>query len=1183
VQTASSAGARAVANDADGGSADAERTSAVNVRATSLSAEHAAMVAASVRRGHAFASGFSAAELAERRCQMHRESALVLAKNGDVLDCIVGRTWRILTERWTPICRGLGVLGVSANELRGVKRALEYPVHSFDWCRSIVEGPSKWYLGDGRALAVDVIWFLGQVEGKRLRVGTWLAHDLVERYLVACAFDRVLSLGREEVELVLDRVFDQRVFDQRAFDPSAFNHSSFNQRVLGQRVFNHRRFEPDVVGGSALAGGVEASPLEAGFAAFRRFKRHDELDEARRERPSAVPDVREMPDGPRHARTDSASARSRNGVQSFGHRAFVMLAMLVGLPLESPFAGLGASEALLLERRARWLATFLREKPRSNNTPGSHLACGIIAVKRTLKELALSSERADSRIVQAERRRRTLIGDRNRAADLVYQSLLGRADEAVDPSRREHACNEELERLDEQLFRLRLEHQSRVMEGFARAWDDERLAGRVVEMDYERARAELAQPDGEPPALLPMGLVRSPAVWVFEYGMCLGRIALALAFAASVQVHYLALGLVLFGLNLYVIEPVVFKLQMSALGLFLEGPGHKLLDLRRYLQDGLPAGVTFRLPITVPKFSSNPAWTNLNAIIQAALTRSLTTSFTLVPFAMRRGQKHVTIELEDGAEWDVAARATALCGALKAELELGRAKFPLETRVSAKGRRVTITLTDDDKKIWGLIGDDASQAFIYLWRNLRALADTLSYLGDKFQPVFILASNTEDPDAVEYELAEIQKLQAWSDREYGGQVGFLYLLRGGEWCSYNSRLERFDEKDKTFARAVGHFKRQLSDPTTVARERVLCTLIQALEPKQIAAAFNTTLDDPNFFEAFAEFAFERLPPQASPTDDTLRLLACRRGGEDLPREELRRLNRELLLTALPMRVRGAFFKKVGNDIAVQELLVAGKTRPTTYVDRRVQEHVQDPALPNYARVWGDFGRYTGLAGTTPDIQDAILRGDDVPVESVPELGAILDDKNEFGAGEIEKGLATLLHPENRHVVIGVPRIDVTLPEHEGQAVVSEYILAAQTARSAHNAKDGLTRMQVFSMSSPAYGKWFKRPKPYLAHYARESLNAAHALSHDFQQSYLVAGASGRLGGFTEGLYGPKRFEVRAAAEPSLAATRASVAKPASAFCRAWTRIKNPLCFKTRLSFRNQRFFRSPFGARGRTR
>jgi hypothetical protein len=152
---------------------------------------------------------------------------------------------------------------------------------------------------------------------------------------------------------------------------------------------------------------------------------------------------------------------------------------------------------------------------------------------------------------------------------------------------------------------------------------------------------------------------------------------------------------------------------------------------------------------------------------------------------------------------------------------------------------------------------------------------------------------------------------------------------------------------------------------------------------------------------------------------------------------------------------------------------------------------------------------------------------------VPEVGAIIDDKNNFAPGEIEKGLATMLHPENRHIVIGVPRINVTLPEDKGRTVSSEYILGAQGARESHNAADGLTKVRIFELSSAAYGKWFQRPKPYLAHYVLEVLNAAHALSHDFQQSYLVAGAGGQLAGFSEALYGPNRFEVHSAESPAL--------------------------------------------------
>jgi hypothetical protein len=119
----------------------------------------------------------------------------------------------------------------------------------------------------------------------------------------------------------------------------------------------------------------------------------------------------------------------------------------------------------------------------------------------------------------------------------------------------------------------------------------------------------------------------------------------------------------------------------------------------------------------------------------------------------------------------------------------------------------------------------------------------------------------------------------------------------------------------------------------------------------------------------------------------------------------------------------------------------------------------------------------------------------------------------------------MLHPENQHIVIGVPRIEVTLPEDKDGTISSAYVRSVQVAREIHNAADGLTRAGMFELSSAAYGKWLLRPRAYFAHYAREALNAAHALSHDFQQSYFVAGAGGRLGAFCEALCGPSRFEV----------------------------------------------------------
>jgi hypothetical protein len=188
--------------------------------------------------------------------------------------------------------------------------------------------------------------------------------------------------------------------------------------------------------------------------------------------------------------------------------------------------------------------------------------------------------------------------------------------------------------------------------------------------------------------------------------------------------------------------------------------------------------------------------------------------------------------------------------------------------------------------------------------------------------------------------------------------------------------------------------------------------------------------------------------------------------------------------------------------------------------------VQDPGVPNYVSAWGDFARYTGLSGTSEEIRASILGGRDVHVDRAPEVGAVVDDKNDFEPGEIEKGVATMLHPANAHVVIGVPRIYVTLPRRAGEPVVSEYLRAVKADRDTHNTTDARSRTVVFGASSPAYGKWWHRPLPYLAQFSQGVLNPAHALSHDFQQSYLIAGAAGRLAAFTEALYGPTRFRIK---------------------------------------------------------
>ncbi|HYP76087.1 MAG TPA: hypothetical protein VER12_09035 [Polyangiaceae bacterium] len=795
----------------------------------------------------------------------------------------------------------------------------------------------------------------------------------------------------------------------------------------------------------------------------------------------------------------------------------LFIATLFGVPVNAP--RFGRDRGPILREKARWLARFAQEPPRGFNTVGAHLACGVIAVKRELKATCLAEERTHRELSRLRKERKALLEARREFTQRAARMLAAGHRGARASSRRAHRCSSLIENLDARSLHLRLAVQRDVVAEFIDNWRELYSSGEVGKALYDSVAEQLRQPEGELEALLPSGLVPSRKAYLFEYGMFFGRVALAVAFVATFETSSLAWSIALLLLTLYVIEPVVQKLYLSSFNLLLDSPGHKLLDLKRYLDANVADGGVFRVPITVPKFSSNPARSNLQAIIDAALQQAGTRPLQIVPFALHAGVKETVLQF---GEAESSERLLATKAALEAELSRNVARLPLATKVTVTESRVTIHLLDEPEKIWHLVGEDANQAFTYLKRNLEGLKDSIAYLGPKFQPVFLFVSNTKDPDVVQYELDHLLELQRRSDREFAGQVGFLYLLRGGRWYNFNSRLDSFDAADKDFLRAAPEFVRRLAEDEFPARDYLLQLLGAGRSAQDLARAFNQALRDRRFHEHFADFDFQTLAPELRPTDETLRLLSLVRAGQPLSAERQRDLNRELLLTALPATINGDFFKKVGNDIAVHELIVAGKTRPTVYLGRSRGEHVQDPKLPNFVRVEGDFARYTGLMGDNEQIKAAILQGLDVPVAEVPEVGAIIDDKNEFAPGELEKGISIMLHPENQHIVIGVPRINVTLPECDGSTMASDFILGAGSARDCHNAADSRSKACVYGFSSAAYGKWLHRPRPYLAHYSREVLNPAHALSHDFQQSYFVAGASGRLGGFSEALYGPTR-------------------------------------------------------------
>ncbi len=73
----------------------------------------------------------------------------------------------------------------------------------------------------------------------------------------------------------------------------------------------------------------------------------------------------------------------------------------------------------------------------------------------------------------------------------------------------------------------------------------------------------------------------------------------------------------------------------------------------------------------------------------------------------------------------------------------------------------------------------------------------------------------------------------------------------------------------------------------------------------------------------------------------------------------------------------------------------------------------------------------------------------------------------------------MLHPENRHIVIGVPRINVTLPECNGSTMASDFILGAGAARDCHNAADSRSKACVYGFSSAALWKMAAPTTPLL--------------------------------------------------------------------------------------------------------
>src|SRR4029453_13405186 len=102
-----------------------------------------------------------------------------------------------------------------------------------------------------------------------------------------------------------------------------------------------------------------------------------------------------------------------------------------------------------------------------------------------------------------------------RAARRTFRMLCQGDARAAELSRREHEINQELAGVQGELFRHRLAIHHAVAKVFLQASEEARRAraaqGPISEAEQQRWRtviSELRQPAGEPPALLPRGLVR---------------------------------------------------------------------------------------------------------------------------------------------------------------------------------------------------------------------------------------------------------------------------------------------------------------------------------------------------------------------------------------------------------------------------------------------------------------------------------------------------------------------------------------------------------------------------------------------------------------------------------------------------------------------------------------------------
>jgi hypothetical protein len=243
-------------------------------------------------------------------------------------------------------------------------------------------------------------------------------------------------------------------------------------------------------------------------------------------------------------------------------------------------------------------------------------------------------------------------------------------------------------------------------------------------------------------------------------------------------------------------------------------------------------------------------------------------------------------------------------------------------------------------------------------------------------------------------------------------------------------------------------------------------------------------------------------------------------------------------------LREGWAKKVGSVMSSEWFLTLGHTRPPAYTDRKRFRHALNGEEAMFDRLEGDFMAYfgddgrvtfevrgadggTSLVTVTNNADFKRLATDKNTLRIVqksegPEFSITIDDKNSLGAGEVEKAIAIMAHPENSGIVLGNPRIEVDPPMtpndgNLGEAMGSYWLDSMQKARNYHNSFTAVMTGAIHDNASAMFGKFIARNRQYAESFMNEYLQPDRMLSHDWNESVFSP---------TEALYGDPNAKIR---------------------------------------------------------